>query len=169
MRHMFDEKKAIAMWVMHHNGVTIHDIMRRKHLSKTAVYNWIKKVEEDPTMKSTATMVLKGQAREVKKNKSSIEAGSSTEVFLTKADQIRAWLKNNPEGTKSEFIRWSGMEVSQSQFSQIKTKMNGNNPPVKEAVTSHMKYASENAFLRWWNIGERKGWVDRLLEELKKD
>lgn len=153
---------------MHENGVTIHDIMRRKHLSKTAVYNWIKKVDENPKLRSTAQMVKEGKL--VKKNKSSIEAGSSTEVFLTKADQIRAWLRNNPEGNKSEFIRWSGVEVSQSQFSQIKTKMNGaNNPPVKEAVTSHIKYASENAFLRWWNIGERKGWVDRLLDELKKD
>lgn len=25
----------------------------------------------------------------------------------------------------------------------------------------------ENAFLNWWNMGERTGWVDRLLEKMQ--
>lgn len=30
------------------------------------------------------------------------------------------------------------------------------------------KLQDDNAFLRWWNEGERAGWVDRLLHELDK-
>jgi len=34
-------------------------------------------------------------------------------------------------------------------------------------VNVHEQLTDENAFLRWWNFGERKGWVDRLLKELE--
>ena len=31
-----------------------------------------------------------------------------------------------------------------------------------------MTLNEENAYLRWWNQGERRGWVDRLLREIQK-
>jgi len=30
-----------------------------------------------------------------------------------------------------------------------------------------MTLKGENEYLRWWNQGERKGWVDRLLSEIQ--
>lgn len=36
-------------------------------------------------------------------------------------------------------------------------------PTVKDVALKE-----ENDYLRWWNQGERQGWVDRLLSEIQK-
>jgi transposase len=38
----------------------------------------------------------------------------------------------------------------------------------KEEAASEL-ISAENAFLRWWNQGERLGYVDKLLKEIQKD
>jgi len=49
-----------------------------------------------------------------------------------------------------------------------KPKKNGTN--VDRAVLQSLTDATkeENEYLRWWNQGERRGWVDRLLREIQK-
>lgn len=55
--------------------------------------------------------------------------------------------------------------------SKVKTIHKGNGrPPKKKAklIQAASNLADENAFLRWWNTGERQGFVSRLLDELEK-
>jgi hypothetical protein len=61
----------------------------------------------------------------------------------------------------------TGITVSHSAFCYAKktastTKADWKRIPVENTLSD------ENAFLRWWNLGERQGFVDRLLIELKK-
>lgn len=37
-----------------------------------------------------------------------------------------------------------------------------------QVLKATLSLQEENEFLRWWNQGERKGWVDRLLSEIQK-
>lgn len=168
-RTTFDEAKAIDMWVMKKQGTPVPYITKIMKVSKTAVYNWIKQVNKDPNLRAAAKLALaqSKQDKMYKKSAPSVEGGS-------KADQIRAWLEKHPEGTKGEFVADTGMEISQSQFSDLKNKRFRGTKPYKapdkiaDTVTHISSLSQENDFLRWWNLGERKGWVDRLLSELKK-
>ena len=50
----------------------------------------------------------------------------------------------------------------------IKTPVTIKKPLASNLIPDTEKLLDENAFLRWWNQGERAGWVDRLLKELER-
>ncbi len=39
---------------------------------------------------------------------------------------------------------------------------------VESPTVKDVTLKEENDYLRWWNQGERRGWVDRLLSEIQK-
>jgi len=50
-----------------------------------------------------------------------------------------------------------------------KTEEKSTSPNGKvQVLKATLSLQEENEFLRWWNQGERKGWVDRLLSEIQK-
>jgi predicted transcriptional regulator len=100
----------------------------------------------------------------------------------TKCSIIRKWIDTNPKGNRTDYIKDTGDEVTHSQFHCAKTygvkeetaiikrpvRKKASPQIILESITNQDKLIDENSFLRWWNLGERQGFVDRLLEELEK-
>lgn len=93
-----------------------------------------------------------------------------------KTDVVRAWLSQYPDGTYGECAAAMPFELARPLFYSTRQRMRrgpqksknkhgsstngtGNGVTHREEVLME-----ENQFLRWWNEGERRGWVSRLLE-----
>lgn len=92
----------------------------------------------------------------------------------TKSDQIRTWLQEHPAGTRAEFMAASGIPVSHGQFSTLRKARQGRTPDLQSDLQPNFQneldiLKTQNEFLKWWCIGERKGFIDKLLKELNKD
>lgn len=90
----------------------------------------------------------------------------------TKAERVRQWLADHPKGNRQQFTTDTGISIHTSQFAALKRAANGGNgdvvkgskPPSSE---DQIQFLQEHTkFLEWCLIGERKGWVDLLLEKI---
>ena len=104
----------------------------------------------------------------------------------TKKQQIIAWLEKAKPGTfAQQFTTYNeegnNADCHQSHFSTVrqawlKTKNSDQEsaqPKAKKverirSVDEMAKMQDEIAFLRWWNLAERCGYIDRLLAALEK-
>lgn len=113
-------------------------------------------------------------------------AEKEIEQLGSKKAFVKKWLKTANVKIASEFTKETGVEINPAYFYKIKSDYkekpvkkkkkpangaNGKtapkkptaNPPSKNIVVKALE--EEVAYLRWWNLGERNGWVDRLLKD----
>lgn len=157
-----DENKAIKAWILRKKGNCPDTTAKIMKVVKSTIHKWCKKVEQDKELlaKASSQLIHNNSSTIVDKNK--------------KADVVRNWLKLHPYECKRDFEAQTGMSVSHSQFSFLKKEwQEKGKAALTETITDTVtlpineKLIDENSFLRWWNLGERQGFVDRLLKELK--
>jgi len=164
-RAKYTDNLAIKAWRRRNvDKVLCHDLAKEMKVSRDSLRNWINKVDATPKLLSIA----RGQDTPKPADK---------RKETSKSDEMREWLGKHPLGTRDEFIKDTKIQVSGSHFSTIRTKM-GENRITKKSKSDHAvvndhikqfkKMKEDNAFLQWWNTGERNGFVDRLLREVAK-
>jgi hypothetical protein len=106
----------------------------------------------------------------------------------TKADYIKEWLAKNPDGLFKQFNsdpEIKKIKVHPSQFNSIKRNLKASPKPSKKRKTNGVRKKRTNGinnlasiqtiqdlteeveFLRWWNQGERKGFVEKLFIKIE--
>lgn len=155
-RKMFTVERGIKAYRLFKKSGQIRNTARSMGCSEKAVKNWIHKVKHTPSLKAEAESTIKGEIKPTKE---------------TKAQKIRDWLVEHPNGTHKECKKALKINVASSQFSDLTRKQRkDNNQPQKQPQLNKavVTLERENAFLRWWNQGEREGFIDKLLEEISK-
>jgi len=94
--------------------------------------------------------------------------------FKIATDTVYKWIKivnSNPDLFKkvAETLKENAREEAKENTLPVGKSYHS----IKSFVENYtkeecQKLQDDNAFLRWWNAGERAGWVDRLLQELGK-
>lgn len=148
-RPKYTDAKAVKVHRLRNEGHTWAEIQERMGISADTALRWNRKVEDDPSLKARANGNGNGMA-----------------------NTARAWLRKHPTGSHADFVEAHG-SISTSYFSTLRKQVtNGKNgKQLKEAVStlpSDDQLKEDNDFLRWWNKGERRGWVDRLLREVQE-
>lgn len=168
------EKIFIYRWG---HKYTLDDIANKLIIARSTVANYLKKHENYPE-------IFERAREEIEK----ITGESFTAPIRHSArpknngDKARDWLKTNPEGTYNEYRTVTKNKIATSHFykirkeikegkktkKQAKNKSNGVKATSLEPTTTKINRSlqEENDFLKWWNQGERKGWVTKLLDEL---
>jgi hypothetical protein len=101
----------------------------------------------------------------------------------TKADKARGWLRAHPDGMLMEFVAATKVEMHSSQFSALKAEIKEEHRLAKAAATRKANKAKngakqvtllearvaeleeEVAYQDWRHVGEKAGFVLRLLRE----
>jgi transposase len=185
-------EKLIHAWVMRAEGLNNRQIAKKFNVGPSWVSRWITIVNKTPALLEQAEGLNKARLANSTSTETvpSLEETTSTEATTTLsidypkaktkvdhstiASRIRSWLATHPDGTRQEYIAETGHNINSGQFSYTKHYVGKpkKSDPVKTMITNSLKQADtlvdENAFLRWWCQGERAGFVDRLLQELKK-
>lgn len=92
-------------------------------------------------------------------------------------EAAREYLERNPAALRRQFEAHTGHSVSAAYWKAIQAKMGlggvgkhsrqyGGRPGAKAASDA---VVDENNYLRWAVLGNRKGWIDRLLNEIERD
>lgn len=120
------------------------------------------------------------------KRKTPRRSGNGKSRTINKADILRDWFKTVPQRLNmravdayGQFSRETGVKMQQPYFNTLRRKLREANKAkgreiratvVKRANTmkKSVDLQKEVDYLRWWNQGERSGWVDRLLNEVQK-
>ena len=148
-RPKYTNARAIKVHRLRKDGHTWAEIQERMDISADTALRWNRKVEDDPVLKAKAN-------------------GTGNGV----ANTARAWLRKHPNGSHADFVAAHG-SISTSYFSTLRKQVK-NGKKAKELassvndVPSDEKLKEDNEFLLWWNKGERRGWVDRLLREVQE-
>lgn len=150
----YTDAKAVRVYKLRNEGNTWAEIQDRIGISADTAMRWYKKVEDDSALRKKA-----GGPR-TKDNSKSM------------ANTARAWIRKNPEGTHAQFVKKHG-DISTSYFSTLRSQVkNGKSSKELEQSINNLpsddQLREDNDFLRWWNNGERRGWVDRLLREVQE-
>jgi len=146
----YTDDQAILFWRrFNFDKIPKRQIAKENGVCKDSVNKWIKKVKTNP---------------ELLKKASNGQNFSSNE---SKSKKVREWLNKNPTGVHKEFMKDTGIEISNSHFSTLKTKSNTKTKPVNEIAVIH-QLQRELSFYKWWNEGERQGFIEQLLKELAK-
>ena len=185
IRTVSKAKKAHKMY--YEDGLSSNEIAKSFGVSGRTILNWIEVVDEENKEKKVEQLELidenekkpprnSGNDKKIQKKKAKKKAKkkSKKKPEITKKEFIFNWLKEYPNGTHSEFKKDNKKpKLTAAYFNNIKRqhKKNGvkENKPSKALTTfkTMQTLLDENEFLVWWNEGERKGHVDKLLERLQ--
>jgi hypothetical protein len=160
------EAKAKRVWNLRKKKKqTYEEIGTAVGISKDTASRWILEMEQDKALQSR--VLASG-----KKKTNGKPNGRKPE----KGDALRKWLEKNPGGTRADFTKETGIEVSSGYFSRVSRKaaieeLQGPPPKKGSDPVAHMEnkvhsLKDRNAFLEWWVRGERLGYIERLLNEL---
>lgn len=169
MKIVVTDDKAIEAYKMYHDqNKSVETIAKHFGVSGKSIYNWLTKVEEKGLNK--------------KKKQLALPLDKSTE--LTRGEKrkiIEKWLNEHPNGLFNQFIKDTGLSIHSSYFYNLRaihnaahgqndTPKNGSNSKSSskdaQSIETIQKLLDENEFLKWWNEGERKGYVEKLLHQM---
>ena len=162
--------------------MTWRDIGAAEGVSKETARVWANKAEQEQ------------QDRDKKSNGKPENSGKALDFALpiitglgpkpaepTKRQKIEAWLKENPKGSYVDY-KENGGDAHQTYFHSVRSRVYGKKytwkkkppqpskgaKPTVDIATKVVRLEAENAYYKWALVGERKGWVDRLLKEIDK-
>ena len=173
----FTPEKAIKAWVMHDQGFTGAVIAKELGCHRDTVRAWVALVNTDKTLLQKAQKQTSFEATLPPEEPAVVAPAREG----SKRELIEAWIRDYPLGTHADYNRQAKKKdrVATGYFSTLRTRLCKEHPvqvspppppptPAEFNAKVYDNLAQENKFLRWWNLGERHGWVDRLLAETAK-
>jgi hypothetical protein len=116
------------------------------------------KIYKSRIMAANTKSETKGKGKDKGKDKGK----AKTKVSKSQAKRIQAQVTS---GLTQSTLTTAPAQVSQEQnrqaFATYESILG------KHSLRNSTELQAEVDFLRWWNLGERNGWVYRLLEEIK--
>jgi hypothetical protein len=186
-KSLYTEEKAKKVIELRKQGLLWSEIAKKMKISDKAAQNWAVKFGaslSDPKMITSRSRKGKGKDRSGNgvSNAVAVSVPSvSMATELSKKERIQQWLEQNPGGSAEDFVRATKTQVHPTYFNAVKrgrgrkgstpkrTRGKGKKTSFSGAVKLTLKkLEEENAYLRWCNTGERRGWVDRLLKEIQE-
>jgi transposase len=163
----FTPEKAYRALQLTSEGHSNVEVGKRLKVSGDTVARWLTRLEEDPDLmkqvKSTAKK--KAKKKKVPKKKAKTSNGKTKQPQNgEKKEAIRKWMAAHPQGTYRDFLEDTGISTINANYFHIVRHQVRKEPPINGDDVSSMK--DRISFLEWWNEGERKGFVDRLLSEI---
>lgn len=164
----FTPKKAYRALKLTSDGYSNVEVGRRLGVSGDTIARWIIKLNDDPKLEqgkkeaATRKVVKKKKA---KKKKAKASNGSAKQPQNgQKKEAIRKWMSTHPQGTYRDFLEDTEISNINANYFHIVRHQIRKEPPENGDDVTSMK--DRISFLEWWNEGERKGFVDRLLNEI---
>jgi uncharacterized protein HemX len=176
-------EKLIRAWLLAQQDYTYTAIGEKLNCNDNTASRWVTLVENDPKLLAEAKAKLKQKRTPATINKT------------TKSSRIREWVKANPNGSRTECEKALKIDILSSLFSTQRGVVLGRCTPSGKKIEKSGKEVQmkskkidkklkkldkankglkgeeamkeEIAYLRWWNYGERNGFVQRLLDELE--
>ena len=150
MAAVYTKKKAQNARAMYEKGIPVKQIAKKYKVSTACIYLWMEK--------AGVTLF----------NKRGAKCGSK---FGKLTQAIREVLNTQPQVEYDACMKQiAPLKTSRSYFYDIRKQFNETQaqaePKTKEIDNALKK---EVAYLRWWKQGEINGWVERLLNEWKRD
>ena len=163
------EKGKEAHNLYYSKNVPVTEIAKQFKVSNRVIYNWLNKVDD----------IIKEEKR-----KTTLKNSSSNSGKLSKMEIVKNWLKNNSQGTYSQFIKDIKASVHRTYFNLVKSekkkvysrkpknvekKASGSNGHADlQKISTIQSLLDESEFLKWWSEGERKGYVEKLLLKINE-
>lgn len=154
---------------------------RLLNVSSSTVKRWVAQIDSDAELMAMAkeqsmTPLVKAKSHPLKGEPKAKRNGKQ---WGEKSQKIVEWLQEHPNGIREQFVMQTGVQINPSWWYRVKARMRSGNgvSATKEAPTESVSkitrttqanLVAEIEFLRWWNLGERKGWVERLLQQLQE-
>jgi hypothetical protein len=136
--------KMILAWRGNNEGDGYGYLSDRFGVSDRTISKWIKKVNNDPDLLAKA------------KSKDKVTANANNISSRAKRTPNGKVIKGSPSGA----FNFSSTRSSKKKKVSPKT--------VKDDLAYTAKLEDEIAFMKWWNNGERNGYVERLLKALEQ-
>lgn len=182
----FTPEKAIKAWVMHDQGFTGAVIAKEAGCHRDTVRAWVALVNTDKTLLQKAQKQTSFEATLPPEEPAAVAPAREG----SKRAVVEAWIRDTPLGTHADYNQQAKKKnrVATGYFSTLRTRLWKTeehpvraSPPPQPPTPAEFRVTQaeinakvcdnleqENKFLRWWNLGERHGWVDRLLAETAK-
>jgi hypothetical protein len=151
--------RALQLTSEGHSNV---EVGRRLKVSGDTIARWLTRLEEDPDLLKQVKAAAKKKATK-KKTKTSNGKTKQPQNGEKKA-AIRKWMAAHPDGTYRDFLEDTNINTIDANYFHHARHLIRKEVPTNGEDTTTLK--DRVAFLEWWNEGERKGYVDRLLSEI---